>query len=128
MLFSIKWIFLSNDNSNYFIDIPWDAWYKKYVNTAVNLKIVTTSNKNFNPNWFLTRVEALKISIILFIWDININYTKNFLDIISTDWYSKYVEYAINNNLLQTKDNYFFPNKNITRYEVLSLLEKLSKK
>lgn len=126
MLFLIKWVALSNDNTNYFIDVASNSWQKKYVNTAVELKIVTTWNKRFNTDWFLTRVEALKMAITLFVWEINLIYSKELSDVCWDEWYAKYVEYAIDNDLLSVVDNCFFPTKNITRYEFVNLLKKLS--
>jgi len=127
LIFLVAWVPLSTDDKNYFIDIPSSDWQKKYVNTWVNLKLISTKNKKFNPNWYLTRVEALKMITKLFIWDVDLVYSKKLADVSWNDWYSKYVEYAINNDLLSVVNNHFYPNKNITRYEVIVLLYKLSK-
>jgi hypothetical protein len=68
----------------------------------------------------------LKIATILFQWDISEKYTKELKDVFWTEWYSKYVEYSINNDLIPIVNNCFSPNKNITRYEVIWMLKKLS--
>ena len=128
MLFLIKWIDLSSDNTDYFSDVNPNGWQKKYINTAVSLWLVTTLNNTFLPDSCLTKVEALKMAIILFVWDINLVYSQALADVTWTKWYAKYVEYATKNDLLQIVNNYFYPNKNITRYEVIWLLYKLSNK
>ncbi|MDD5769868.1 MAG: S-layer homology domain-containing protein [Candidatus Gracilibacteria bacterium] len=128
MLFLVKGISLSSDNSNYFSDVSDSSWQKKYVNTAVSLKLVSTSNKNFSPNSSISKVEALKMAIILFVGEINLVYSQELSDVGGGEWFSKYIEYAIKNNLLEVKNNNFYPNNNITRYEVIGMLYKLSEK
>lgn len=126
LLFLIKWVSLSKDNTNYFVDIINNSWQKKYINTWVNLWLISTNKKKFNPNSFLTKVEAIKMAIILFVWDINLVYSQELLDVVWNEWYAKYVEYTVNNDLLPVINNCFYPNKNITRYEVVEILYKLS--
>lgn len=117
---------LSQDNMDYFLDIGASSWQKKYVNTAVSLWLVAKTNKKFYPNSFLTKVEALKMAILLFAWEIQSVYNQELMDVWWSEWFAKYVQYSIENNLLPITNNYFYPNKNITRYEVIQLLEKLS--
>lgn len=64
--------------------------------------------------------------IVLFIWEVPNIFNKELSDVSGTEWYAKYVEYAINNHLLAVSQNSFFPQKNITRYEVVSILKKLT--
>ena len=52
------------------------------------------------------------------------NYSNNFSDVKSTDWFAKYVVLAQEKNIFKTDTN-FYPNKDITRYEVVSLLYNL---
>lgn len=66
--------------------------------------------------------------VLLFVWEIPNNYTKNIWDVFWWEWYVKYVEYALNNNFFILKENKFFPNQNITRYEVVGILNKIQKK
>lgn len=68
------------------------------------------------------------MAIILFIWDINLSYSKELMDVSWSEWFAKYVEYSIDNNLVPIINNYFYPNKNITRYEVIWILYKLTHK
>lgn len=118
---------LSDDQTSRFDDIKvW--WQNKYINTWVDLWIISYQNKKFNPNGNVSRVEALKMIILLFIWEINNTYTKNIKDVFSNNWYAKYVEYALDNDLLKLTSNYFNPNKFISRYEVVWILKKITKK
>lgn len=90
--------------------------------------MISTQNKKFNPNGSITRVEALKMILLLFVWEVPNVYTKNLWDISGNDWYAKYVEYALNYNFFSITNNLFYPNKEITRYEVISILKKITKK
>lgn len=111
---------------DYFLDIGASSWQKKYVNTALSLWLITKANKKFYPNSFLTKVEALKMAVLLFAWEIQSVYSQELMDVWWSEWFAKYVQYSIENNLLPVLNNFFYPNKNITRYEVVQLLEKLS--
>jgi hypothetical protein len=113
------------DNGDYFVDIPSNAWQKKYVNTALSLGFITNKNKQFFPNEFISRVEALKMILTLFVGSVPESYNKNFSDVKSTDWFAKYVQFAAEKDLL-TFSNTFQPNKKITRIEVIHILQKLS--
>lgn len=88
--------------------------------------MVSSSNKKFFPNGNISRVEALKMIINLFVWNIQNKYTGKYIDVKATDWFSKYVEYAVENNIFTQSWTKFFPNKDITRYEVIWILKKLS--
>lgn len=128
LIFSVKKTPISTDSTNYFSDITDKSWQKKYVNTAVNLWLVNTSNKKFNPNFSLSRVEALKMAVLLFVWEINVTYTWKYIDVKDTDWFAKYVEYSYEKSLIETKWNYFYPKENISRMEVVWLLYNLIQK
>lgn len=125
MIFLFKWTSLSRSTNNYFTDILDSSWQKKYVNTAVELKLISTENKKFHPNGSITRSEALKMILLFFVWEINSNYNLNINDISTTDWYAKYFQYAWGKDLFEIKNNYYYPNKAITRYEVVGILSKM---
>ena len=115
---------LTNDTKKYFSDILDNSWQKKYVNTALSLWIISTKNPNFNPNDNISRVEAVKMYANLLKIETQNNYSNNFSDVKSTDWFAKYVVLAQEKNIFKTDTN-FYPNKDITRYEVVSLLYNL---
>lgn len=127
LLFLVSWTELSNDTRNYFTDIKvW--WQKKYINTAISLGMVSRNNTKFNPNGFVSRAEALKMMILLFIGEIPNFYRKELNDVSGSEWYAKYVEYALNYDLLPISNNNFSPNKPITRYEIIGMLKKITEK
>lgn len=117
---------LSSDNRNYFVDVSSVSWQKKYVNTRVWLWVISTKNKYFRPNSFITRVEALKIIF----WILKIDFSKyeykgSFLDVKKDIWYANIVEYASQNKLFNFDTNFFYPNKNIKRKEIVYILSKI---
>ncbi len=126
MILLLKEIPLSSDENTYFQDIFSYSWHKKYVNTGKELWIVATQNTHFFPNEFITRVEALKMILTVFVWDIENKYTQSFSDVWETSWYAKYIQYAVENNLVSSQWK-FFPNAFITRIEVVEIFSKLLK-
>lgn len=127
LLFLVKQVNLSSDESDNFLDVIGISWQKKYVNTAIELWIVSKINKRFYPNSYLTKVEALKMAVILYHGEIESLYSQELNDVWWSEWYAKYVQYALENNLLESINGYFYPTKNITRYEVIQLLHNISK-
>lgn len=67
------------------------------------------------------------MSIILFVWDINNIYSWKYSDVKTEDWFSKYVEYSTEKNLLPTNWNNFTPNNYISRKEVIWVLYNLTR-
>lgn len=126
LIFLISETKLSDDSTDYFTDIKvW--WQKRYINTWVHLGMISTQNKKFNPNGSITRVEALKMILLLFIWELPHVYNKNLSDISGNEWFAKYVQYALENNFFSLHNSFFYPNKAITRYEVIYILKKITK-
>lgn len=125
MIFVLSWKKLKDDSENYFNDVKATDWFKKYVNSWVNYKIISTSNKDFKPSNYISKVEALKIILLLLVWEIPNLYTKSFKDVSSNEWFAKYVEYTINNDLLEISWEYFEPTKFITRWEIITILYRL---
>jgi hypothetical protein len=72
----------------------------------------------------------LKLS--LYLAGINISWWQNntliINDVHTSDWYYKYVNYAIENHLFELKNNKFYPNKPVNREELISILYKVIKK
>lgn len=128
MILAIKKTNLKTLEFETFVDVKSDYWQKKYVDTALELWLITDANDHFNPNSFISRSESLKISILFYIWEINLEYSSYYSDVSWDDWYAKYVEYSKQNNLLEIDSTNFEPNKFITRIEVIWVIYELSKK
>jgi len=127
LLFEIKWVNLSKSTTNYFEDITDDMWQKKYINTWVELNLITTANKKFRPNDNISRIEALKVTILLYLWKYpNLNYSNSYIDVKSDDWFASIVEYAKINWIIDVSWKSFFPNASMTRWEVIYMLKKMN--
>lgn len=126
LILLIKWVNISTETKTYFEDVLENSWQNKYINIWVNIWIISTKNKQFLPSWTISRVEALKMALILFVWDINNVYSWWFIDVSPNDWFSKYVEYSRINSLISF-DKYFYPSKELTRMEVIKILFALKK-
>lgn len=124
MILLLKNISLSNDETTYFQDIFQNSWHKKYVNTWLERWILTQKNTHFYPNNYISRVEALKMILTLYVWDVEEKYSQNFVDIPFDAWYKKYVEYAIEKWFFE-KGSHFYPDNFITRREVVKILSKI---
>ncbi len=117
------------NQSSKFADIKTNSWENTYLNAAIEKKIIALKNKKFAPFRSVSRVEGLKI--ILTLAGVNLSNEEtdmNINDIKKTDWFYKYIQYAIKNNLLEIKNNNFYPNKPLSREELVSILYKFIKK
>lgn len=124
LLLLVKWVSLSTSKEIFFNDI-FQQWQKKYIITALELKIISQKNKSFLPDNPITKVEAIKIAINTFLWDDFKYLEKNyFLDVKQNDWFYKYANFAYENNILEFSNN-FLPNDFITRLEVIIMLNNL---
>lgn len=104
----------TNPDTNCFPDVGYQEWYSKYVCTAKDLKIISGyDDGNFKPDQTINKAEALKIMGEFYKWD-----TKNDP---KQAWYSKYIDFSKNQNLLEDSDN-FDPEKNMSRGEMSSTL------
>jgi hypothetical protein len=56
-----------------------------------------------------------------------LKYSSDLVDVKESDWFSKYVEYSLKNNLIDNPTNKFSPNNNLKRIEAISILYTLSK-
>jgi len=104
-----------------FSDLDDEAWYLPYLNYAVNLGIVQGHpNGTYLPSHSLNRAEFLKIlfntyGIILTDYPITDLYPDTGIDA----WYATYVQYAKDNNLMDTDlEGNFNPGNEVTRGEV----------
>ena len=115
---------IKNEKSK-FIDIKTNSWENTYINSAIWSSIVTVENQKFNPLRNVTRVEVLKLILTLNWINLeNEKLDKELEDININDWYYKYVSYAVKNSLFEIKNNKFYPNKPVTREELIYILYK----
>ena len=129
---SLKIIFLSfwikpilNKDST-FSDIKTNSWENTYINSWIDSRIISSNNNKFYPFRNISRVEGLKI--ILNLWKVDFTGLENdltFIDVKNNNWHYKYVNYAIKNNLIEIKWNKFYPNKPLSREELVSILYKI---
>lgn len=115
------------EGTNNFPDVPNNAWFAKYVKTAVSKLIVKGySDGKFKPENLVSRAEFLKISILSAGFnpkDTNNNYP----DISSDQWYAKFFTFAKKYELLRMKKGGFIvPNDPITRAEAADVIYRLS--
>lgn len=104
----------SNPNTNCFPDVGYQEWYSKYICTAKNLKIIKGyDDGNFKPNKTLNKAEALKILGEFYKW--------NTSEKANQAWYSKYIDFGKNKNLLENSDG-FDPSANMSRGEISETL------
>lgn len=126
----IKWlsIWTSENSKDYFIDVEWESWQKKYVNKLVDLWIISTKTNKFNPNNSITRVEGLKIALKLNNIDLS-NYQLEewiFDDVDSNSWFAPYIKYSLDKGLLDYSGDKFNPNSFLTRGEIAYIIYKIS--
>ncbi len=110
-----------------FDDVKANTWQNDYINSWIKYWIVSTKNKLFNPTNVITRVEIIKMISILSkadLWyfsklDNKIN------DVNKDDWKYSYTNFAITNNLFVLDNWNFYPDKPITREELIFVLYKI---
>ena len=86
-----------------FVDVPADAWFSGYVAKAKRQGIIKGyEDGTFRPAQTVNQVELLKIAFETFGIDLS-DYP--ITDLIESDmnaWYAPYLQYAVDNNLLET--------------------------
>lgn len=108
--------------------IPQSIAYTDYDLTAANFlaKEWIIKNWNNNPEKFeldnnITRREMLKVMMNLSWLEVQDKCDWSFKDLISSDWWCKYAEKALNWSFIAPNE-YFRPNDNITKIESLKLI------
>lgn len=114
---------LQNNHAKYNIDLKNKYWFRDFIKTDKNLPLLLKNRKEKN----ISRIEALEILISIFVWEIKNEYNQNINDISKSNTFAKFIEYWIKNDLIQTTNWYFYPNKNITKQDFLKILFKLTK-
>lgn len=127
---SLKMILLAfgvepiKDQFSQFKDVATQSWENTYINAAIKNKIISIQNTSFFPMRNVSRIEWLKL-VLLLSWkkiEINDEDKKEIKDMESTHWASNYVQYALKNNLLSLENGNIYPDKPLTREEIISIL------
>lgn len=113
--------------TEYFNDVPADAWYTSAINSARAHGIVKGfSDNTFRPNQPITRAEA--VQILVNASEKLIKYpdedpVMNFADVKTTDWFYEAVNEAYIGGIISGKnDSTFAPNDELTRAETAKIL------
>ncbi|MFA6305182.1 MAG: S-layer homology domain-containing protein [Candidatus Gracilibacteria bacterium] len=103
-----------------FSDINDQAWYAPYVRKAYDSGwIQGYADNTFKPSQTITKAEALKILGKAQNWQIPETVTTApFLDSKLTDWFTPYVEFAKEKELLEETGRLFFPNEEMSRAKI----------
>ena len=123
-----------NYGSAYFTDVPFDAYYFKYVDWAYKNRVVSgIGNRMFGPKKNITRQE---IAVILYNYSaslgLDISYDKNALDGYKgteniASWAKVAVTWAVDKSIISgDSDKNINPTNNATRAEVAQMLYKFS--
>lgn len=107
-----------------FSDVNDKAWYAPYIRKAYAENwIQGYTDGTFKPSQTITKVEALKILGKAQNWQIPTNVTKvEYLDTQITDWFTPYVTFAKNKNLLEETGKLLFPNKEMSRANISEIV------
>jgi hypothetical protein len=113
-----------------FRDVEAGAWYLPYVNTAKARGIVGGyEDGSFRPNNPVTRAEGLKIIVNTLAPGMSAGMDgSSFADIELGAWYAPYAELAQRKNLMDFSGTEFSAGKFMTRAEVASVIDGLSRK
>lgn len=108
-----------------FSDVPRNAWFAPYIEEAKRLDVVDGyPSGGFGPNDFITRAAALKIITEAAGFDV-MSGVPIFDDVPPNAWFTPYVTFASNNNIVSGYDNGLFgPGDNITRAAVAKIVVK----
>lgn len=111
-----------------FRDTNQGEWYTPYLAKSVDLGIVQGyPDGTFHPNHTVNMVEALKMVSKAFQVDVSTVKVQGdpYDDVPSGQWYSSYVQYGKDANLLVVKDNKVFPAESMTRSRFSEMLFRL---
>lgn len=115
----------SDTAANTFTDLPNDAWYADSILKLNAAGIMSGDGSTVRPNDFITREEAL--AMLARAYKVEGSKTLDFSDINDvSDWAKTYAEAMYANSLVRGSDGMLRPKANITRAELLQLLENLS--
>ncbi len=119
----------SSSATAHFSDTSSTAWYAPYLNKAVELGIVQGyPDGTFQPAQTVNLVENLKMLLVAKNVALsNVTVTQNpYADAFSGQWYSKFVEYAKDKNLIDADpQNKIYPAQGMTRGKLAETLYRL---
>ena len=109
--------------TNPFVDIADDYWGKAAIISLYEKDIVAGAGDGyFRPNNTITRAEFVQMVVKAFGFGMN-GEAANFTDVTSADWFSKAVQVAYTNGVVNgTSATTFSPNANITRQDMMVIL------
>lgn len=115
-------------------DVPVYAWYVTYVKRAKELGLIRGyANRQFKPEQFINRAEAVKILISAFKFDLDYRLPdaadvsgRRYNDLVEGQWYYPYARFVIENEIMKgiqrNRNLYSFdPASPITRAEMAKL-------
>jgi hypothetical protein len=107
-----------------FPDVPADQWYAEAVETMAGLGVVSGyENGTFGPNKKITRAEFVTIAMAFSTLE---NGKSTFSDVPDSFWAAPYIYSASQQGWVSGyEDGTFGPNKNITRAEAVSIINKM---
>lgn len=119
----------ASSNNRKFKDVKENAWHAPYIyKMQANGIISGYEDGTFRPGNSLTRSQAIKILVESFDVD-NVQLTSMpYKDVQSKQWHYPYMEKAYNAGIITRGfDSLFYPNKNITREELVHYTSKAMK-
>ncbi|MBQ6947716.1 MAG: leucine-rich repeat protein, partial [Clostridia bacterium] len=120
------WHYNSNklDAATIFSDVKKKDWYYKAVDYAVNNNLFSgTSETTFSPNDQMTRAMFVTVLGRLHGVKVNNKVTTVFADVKKNQYYTGYVKWANENNIVSgTSATTFGPNENITREQICAMM------
>jgi len=126
MIVETFWYWKIDDDSNiWFKDIVKNAWYTKYLSSAVKNWIVNWPeiSSSFKPWEFVNRAEAIKM-ILEASW-LEIEDAPWYFTDVSDQWFKKYVNFSVKKFIDRWYSDWTFrPWNDITRWEVAKMLMK----
>lgn len=114
---------IADADTQKFSDVPVEAWFSKYVNKAKTSGIAEGySDGTFQPAATVNQVELLKLAFESFGIDLT-GYAVTSSDIDQSAWYASYMQYALDNSLLDAGS--IAPGEGITRDAFSEVLYRL---
>ena len=112
----------SDATSQRFGDVSASHWAYKNIEQLAELGVISGRSKNtFEPESSITRAEFIKL-VVKAINASESKYGNVFADVSSGDWYAGVIQTAFDTGIAQGSDGSFYPNKTITREEMVKFI------